>query len=209
MPARALVIFSTGAEGSSVSNEDLAGQAVAADVPIYPVALPGFPWVLPYEGYTYRSPVKNGFYYFYASKDDGEDGAGLSMLGAGGASVANGSTRCCGPPYAGSYYNYPFELLADLTGGLRFHAINRLVSADAGAPGRVLLLRPDGYSMTGSETRDILERVKKHALARFRSDYTVGFVPPPSATPREHKLEVKLAAKSSGKLTEGKRNAAY
>jgi hypothetical protein len=63
--------------------------------------------------------------------------------------------------------------------------------------------------MTGGETDDILERVKKHALARFRSNYTVGFVPSPSGAPREHKLEVKLATQSSGKVTEGQRSATY
>ena len=42
--ARALVIFSTGAEGTSITPQDLADQAVAAGVPVYPVALPGFPW---------------------------------------------------------------------------------------------------------------------------------------------------------------------
>jgi hypothetical protein len=63
--------------------------------------------------------------------------------------------------------------------------------------------------MTGGETHDILERVKKHALARFSSNYTVGFVPSPPDSPREHKLEVKLAPKSSGKVTEGKRSATY
>jgi hypothetical protein len=63
--------------------------------------------------------------------------------------------------------------------------------------------------MTGGETDDILERVKRHALARFNSNYTVGFVPPASGAPRQHKLEVKLALKSSGKVTDGKRNATY
>ena len=57
--ARALVIFSTGAEGTSITPGDLADQAVAAGVPVYPVALPGFPWVMPYEGYTYSNPVKS------------------------------------------------------------------------------------------------------------------------------------------------------
>jgi hypothetical protein len=54
-----------------------------------------------------------------------------------------------------------------------------------------------------------LGRIKKHALARFSSTYLVGFVPPPSAAPREHKLEVKLASESGGKITEGKRVATY
>jgi hypothetical protein len=211
MAARALVIFSTGAEGTSITPQDLAEQAIAAGVPIYPVALPGFPWVLPYEGYTYRSPVKYGFYYFYASKDDGEGGNKPSMLGPGGAYFVNGASGCshCGPPYFASYYNYPFELLGDLTGGLRFDAMNHFVIPDADTPGLVLFLSHEGYSMTGGETHDILERVKKHALARFSSNYTVGFVPSPPDSPREHKLEVKLAPKSSGKVTEGKRSATY
>jgi hypothetical protein len=50
---------------------------------------------------------------------------------------------------------------------------------------------------------------EKHALARFRSTYAVGFVPSPSGALREYKLEVKLAPKSSGKVTDGKRSAAY
>jgi hypothetical protein len=87
MEARALVIFSTGAEGTSITPQDLADQAVAAGVPVYPVALPGFPWVLPYEGYTYRSPVKNGFYYFYQSKDDGEGASKSLMVGPGSANL--------------------------------------------------------------------------------------------------------------------------
>jgi hypothetical protein len=211
MTARAMVIFSTGAEGTSLTPQDLADQAVAAGVPIYPVALPGFPWVLPYEGYTYRSPAKNGFYYFYASKDDGEGGNKLSMLGPGGAYYVKGATggSNCGTPYFGSYYNYPFELLGDVTGGLRFNALNHCVKPDADTTGLGLFLLRNGYSMTGGETHDVLERVKKHALARFSSNYTVGFVPPPSDSPREHKLEVKLAPKSSGKVTEGKRSAVY
>jgi hypothetical protein len=211
MATRALVIFSTGAEGTSITPQDLADQAVAAGVPVYPVALPGFPWVLPYEGYTYRNPVKNGFYYFYSSKDD-EDGAKKPMLGPSGANYVKGVSGCpnCGPPYFGSYYNYPFELLGDLTGGLRFDAMNHLVIPDAETPpGLVLFLSPDGYSMNGGETRDVLDRVKQHALARFSSNYTIGFVPSESGAPREHKLEVKLAPKSSGKVTEGKRSATY
>jgi hypothetical protein len=63
--------------------------------------------------------------------------------------------------------------------------------------------------MTGSETLSVLERVKRHALARFSSSYTVGFVPAPSESPREHKLEVKLVPKTSGKVIEGQRNATY
>jgi hypothetical protein len=155
--------------------------------------------------------VKNGFYYFYPSKHEDEGGNKLSMLGPGGAFFVNGGSGCsnCGR-YVGSYYNYPFELLGDVTGGLRFDALNHhFVTPDADTPGLVLSLSPDGYSMNGGEAHDVLERVKKHALARFSSNYTVGFIPPPSDSPRQHALEVKLAPKSSGKVTEGKRSATY
>jgi hypothetical protein len=210
MAARALVIFSTGAEGTSTTPGDLADQAVAAGVPVYPVALPGFPWVLPYEGYTYSNPVKYGVYYFYSSKDDGDGANKPSMLGPGGAEYVKGAgCSNCGPPYFASYYNYPFELLGDLTGGLRFDATNHFVIPDADTPGLVLFLSHDGYSMDGGETHHVLERVLNHALARFSSNYTVGFIPPPSDSPRQHKLEVKLRPKSSGKVTEGNRSAIY
>jgi hypothetical protein len=203
--ARALVIFSTGAEGTSITPEDLADQAVSAGVPIYPVALPDFPWVLPYEGYTYRGPVKGGFYAFGGLTDDVGGGNKHSMFGPGGAYYC----PKCGA-YVASYINYPFELLGDLTGALNFEAVNHFViPPDADIQGFVLALPPGADSMTGGETDDILERIKKHALARFSSNYTVGFVPSPSGAPREHKLEVKLAPKSSGKVTEGKRSAVY
>jgi hypothetical protein len=67
----------------------------------------------------------------------------------------------------------------------------------------------DRFSMTGEQVNERLEAVKRHALARFTSSYTVWFAPSPSASRRQHKLEVKLAAKSSAKVTEGKRSAAY
>jgi hypothetical protein len=212
--ARALVIFSTGAEGTSVAPGDLAEQAIAAGVPVYPVALPGFPWVLPYEGYTYRTPVNFGFYYFYRSlREDQETATRLLMLGPGGAQYAkNAASGCssCGVPYFGTYYNYPFELLGDVTGGLRFDAVNHFVTpGNDTPPGLVLFLSHTGYSMTGAETHDVLERVKKHALTRFSTLYTVGFVASQSGARRPHNLEVKLASKSSGKLTEGKRSAIY
>ena len=130
--------------------------------------------------------MNHGFYYFYASKDNGEGGNQPLMTGPGGAYYVKGAANCsnCGPPYFASYYNYPFELLGDLTGGLRFDAMNHFVIPDADTQGLVLFLSPDGYSMTGGETHDILEQVKRHALARFSSNYTVGFVPAPSGAPR-------------------------
>jgi hypothetical protein len=110
------------------------------------------------------------------------------------------------------YLNYPFEVLGDFTGGLHFEAVNHSQPTKPGEGGPPYLSDSTTslmFSMTAGETYDILERVKRHALARFTSSYTVGFAPPPSGTPREHKLEVKLAQKSSGKVTDGRRNASY
>ncbi len=54
--------------------------------------------------------------------------------------------------------------------------------------------------------RKILESVRSDGL----SQYVVGFMPQSAAgTPREHKLEIKLASKSSGALEGGKRRATY
>ena len=55
LASRALVIFSTGAEGTTLTPEGLADQAVAPGVPVYPVALlpSPIPMILPYEGYAY------------------------------------------------------------------------------------------------------------------------------------------------------------
>jgi hypothetical protein len=222
MAARALVIFSTGAEGTSITPQGLADQAVATGVPVYPVALFTFPPILPYDGYGYDCEYDgHGFdgCLYGGVNDDRPLG---SMWGPGGAYFVHDYTimipggnpsgcQNCGSLFV-PYLNYPFELLGNLTGGLRFEAVNHAPPSKPDEPTQGLVLsakNPPRYSMTGGETGDILERVKKHALARFSSNYTVGFVPSPSDSPREHKLEVKLAPKSSGKVTEGKRSATY
>jgi hypothetical protein len=204
MAARALVIFSTGAEGTSITPWDLAEQAIASGVPVYPVALFTFPPVLPYDGYGFDSQI------FY---DDPY--VGQSMWGPAGPYIpiwgpADRPNLPDDAPPVAPYFNYPFEVLGDLTGGRHFESVNH--SQPLGRSGqRFVFDRTTSlvFSMTGGETQDIVERVKRHALARFSSNYTVGFVPSPSASPREHKLEVKLAPKSSGKVTEGKRSAIY
>jgi hypothetical protein len=204
MAARALVIFSTGAEGTSITPQDLAGQAVAAGVPIYPVGLFTFPPILPYDGYGFDGKI------FY---DD--ERVSRSMWGPAGPYIpiwgpADRPDLPADSPPVALYFNYPFELLGDLTGGLRFESPNH--SQPLGKSGQRFVLGYNAnlvFSMTGAETEDILVRVKRHALARFISNYTVGFVPSPSDSPREHKLEVKLAPKSSGRVSEGKRSATY
>jgi hypothetical protein len=50
------------------------------------------------------------------------------------------------------------------------------------------------FSMTGDEVNYIFDAVKRHAAARFTSSYTVWFAPSSAASPRKHKLEVRLAA---------------
>jgi VWFA-related protein len=77
-----------------------------------------------------------------------------------------------------------FRRLADLTGGSYF---------DAGA-------------IDVKQMRDILQAIKNECL----SEYVVGFVPASRAAKSQpHTLEIKLAAKSTGKLIGGKRVAAY
>jgi len=64
----------------------------------------------------------------------------------------------------------------------------------------------DDGALVASTLRNILQSIRNEGL----SQYVVGFVPKASAgTPREHKLEIKLASKSSGELTGGKRKTVY
>jgi hypothetical protein len=199
--ARALVVLSTGAEGTGIIPQDLGLEAVSAGVLVYPVALARNPpiWVLPYDGYQYD---------FGDGRPSVEDGRPRkSMWGPAGPyfgiwpSDRRAPLNVQLPPYL----NYPFELLGDLTGGRRFEAVNHSPLDDDGRPIRMF----DDRSMTGGEVNGILDIVKRHALAHFRSSYTIGFVPSPSTGPREHTLEVKLATKSAGKVIDSKRSAAY
>lgn len=202
---RALVIFSTGAEGTSLTPDDLADQAIAAGVPVYPVALLNFlvP-ILAYDGYRY-----DGLW------EEWGDSNGKSMWGPGGPyrTIWGPADRPNPPqnaPPVARYFNYPFEVLGDLTGGLHFEAANH--SQPLGESGERFVLdatHDPVLTMTGGETDGVLERVKRHALARFSSSYTVGFVPSASDSPRDHKLKVKLAPKTSGKVAEGERTATY
>jgi hypothetical protein len=202
--ARALVIFSTGAEGTSVTPGDVADRAADAGVVVYPVALFAFPPILPYDGYTY-----DGLFFY------GDRYTGQSMWGPSGPYLpiwgpADRPNLPPNSPPVARYVNYPFETLGGLTGGLHFESVNH--STPLGESGERFVADHEtvlSFSMTGAEIDDILTRIQNHALARFRSTYTVGFTPPPSGAPREHKLEVALAAKSTGKVTEGARVARY
>jgi len=180
-PARALVIFSSGAEGTSITPQDLADQSVAANVPIYPVVLPAGRWIW-YDGYAYDS-------------GPGPSGQFMQFGLCAAPTPQRGFIDCP--------LNKPFESVANQTGGRSFEAARRQnIQRDEGP-------RLNWFSMTGDEVNGILQAVKRHALARFTSSYTVWFAPTPSESPRKHKLEVKLAPKSSGKLLDGKRNAVY
>src|SRR5262249_30469782 len=106
--SRALAIFSTGAEGTTITPEDLADQAVAADVPLYPVALWALPWALAYEGYQYD---------FFFSLDGRDVGQGRSMWGPAGPYLwifgPEGWAPPRGAPPFAPYINYPFEVLGE------------------------------------------------------------------------------------------------
>lgn len=83
-----------------------------------------------------------------------------------------------------------FGRLAQLTGGRPF----------------VPPFETNGGVLNADVLRDILKAVRNDGL----SQYLVGFVPGPSAgTKREHKLEIKLVAKSTGELAGGKRRTTY
>jgi hypothetical protein len=141
---RMLVVFSEGVGGTTTVSEDVADQATALGIPIYPV-------MVNYQKISNSRGLGGGR----------EPGAGPVPQ----------------PMIA-------FERLGALTGGLSF----------------------EPYDMDVSEVRDILEAVKNEGL----SQYVAGFVPQPlSGRPREHKLEIRLASKSSGKLLGGRRKAIY
>ena len=199
--ARALVVFSTGAEGTSVTPRNLADQAVTAGVPVYPVALFAYPPILPYDGYGL-----DGLIYY------DEAYTGRSMFGPAGPYTpmfgpADRPTLPPGYPPVARYINYPFEELGDLTGAHHFESVNH--STPLGESGERFVLSSRSFSMTGGEILDILKKVKNHALARFSSNYNVGFAPSATGAPREHQLEVRLTSKSVGKVTDGKRSATY
>ncbi len=193
--ARALVIFSTGAEGTSITPQDLADQAGAADVPIYPVVLPSLSPIW-YDGYAF-DPEE-------AMRVTNPLNAVLPRSPQLGicrdASQPGGTQSVIDCPL-----NKPFENVGNQTGGRSFEAARR-----GGAPKLPSLHEGlQRFSMTGGQLTDIIQAVKKSALARFSSIYTVGFTPSSSNSPRKHKLEVKLASKSSGKVTDGKKIAIY
>jgi len=205
-PARALVIFSPGAEGTTITPQDLVDQAVAANVPIYPVTLPSNQAIW-YEGYAFDP--------------EGPLGWGLHFgLGHGGQGRFPQWGMCIDPELRGKRVpvplpdtslincplNAPFADVGKQTGGRSFEAA-RGAAPKIPRNGEVPPL--DRFSMRGGQVTDIVEAVKRHALARFTSTYTVWFAPSPSASPRQHKLEVRLADKSSSKVTDGKRSAIY
>jgi len=185
--ARALVLFSSGAEGTSITPQDLADQGIAANVPIYPVVLPAG-----------QQPRYEGYSYYFAEGLNPSSGPLLPGLCANPLRPDGGFRGFGDCPL-----NKPFESVGISTGGRGFEAPRR--PHDEGQPDKKLTR----FSMTGPQVNNILESVKRHALPRFTSSYTLWFAPSPSGAPRKHKLEVKLALKSSGKLLDGKRNAVY
>jgi hypothetical protein len=56
---------------------------------------------------------------------------------------------------------------------------------------------------------NVVEGVPNSIRNRSLSQYVVGFAPPVSAQQRNHRLEIRLKSKASGKLQGGKRTAVY
>ncbi|MBS1855371.1 MAG: VWA domain-containing protein [Acidobacteria bacterium] len=76
-----------------------------------------------------------------------------------------------------------FKQLADLTGGQSFD------------PREITL--------------DVLKQVLAFMAGQVRSEYVIGFAPEVSATPRRHKLEVRLREKDTGRLLGGTRTLVH
>src|SRR5262249_12276879 len=98
MTARALVIFSPGAEGTSITPQDLADQGITANVPVYPVVLPANQWIW-YDGYSHPMLVDGQFMQW-----------GLCHA----PPPERGSINCP--------LNTPFESVGKQTGGRSFEA---------------------------------------------------------------------------------------
>lgn len=152
----ALTVFSEGgahgAGGTTTMPQDVADQANALGIPVYPV-------VLDLDEYI-RHPFGVGFPPGSHPLPGQSGGYNISTL-----------------PMA------RFGSVGELTGGRSF-CPSRL---DAGV------------------VNDILDAIRDLGL----SEYVVGFAPPSSGRQREHRLEIRLKSKSSGKLVGGKRTAAY
>lgn len=102
--------------------------------------------------------------------------------------------------------NPRFKAIANWTDGRSFEAARRPgVKPPQSASDRFL----GRFSLTAAQVNDILDAVKAHSLARFASTYRVWFEPSSAASPRRHKLEVRLAPKTTGKVIDGTRNATY
>ncbi|MGH9237381.1 MAG: hypothetical protein ACRD3G_05005 [Vicinamibacterales bacterium] len=204
MGARALVIISTGAEGTSIRPEDLADQALSADIHVYPVALP-----------TYQAIWYDGDNPNVQWENRGASGPSqmvtprMGEFGICQDALREGS-RQGGPPLDADLLdcplNAPFKAIGTWTGGRSFEAARRPGPKMPHTGSESMLSR---FSMTGAQVINILDAVKEHALARFTATYRVWFTPSPSVWPRKHTLEVKLAPKTSGTVSDGKKSATY
>ena len=200
--ARALVIFSTGAEGTTIRPEDLADHALAADVRVYPVALPSI------QPIWYHGDNPNIQWEHQPPDRPSEVVVGPRLPENG---ICHDFTRRSRAPLESELsdcpLNAPFKAIANWTDGRSFEAARRPGAKlpQSGTSDRFL----GRFSMTATQVNNILDSIKAHALARFTSTYRVWFEPPSSASPRKRKLEVKLVEKSRGNMTDGRKNATY
>ena len=68
-----------------------------------------------------------------------------------------------------------------------------------------------GNSLMNYDTlnADSLQEILRAVIGDAQSQYLVGFAPPSSPSSKQHKLEVRLAPKTSGTISSGKRTAIY
>jgi len=180
---RVLVAFSQGAGPTTTTTQDVADQAIALGIPVYPVVLDFYKY--------YRTPVA-------ATGRTAGGGEGVHTFppvaatappaGGGVSTPPTPSGGCVTPDGRGTCYGLTLPLekmwnVGALTGGRGFYP----------------------YSIDEGVVSSTLKVIRNEGL----SQYVVGFVPPTPGRQKKHNLEVRLQSKSSGKLRGGKKTAVY
>ena len=202
---RALVVFSETAGPTTTQPQDVADQANALGIPVYPV-------VLDYDEYL-RHPFIIGVARSgappnvegsvpisrpdWASSHDsavtGGQAAGPTQAGEEGAPTPRPAPApddhyqaLRSAPTVGNMSTVPMS---------RFGSLGPLTGGGSLYPSR----------LDAETVNHILNIIRDEGL----SQYVVAFAPPSSGRQRKHRLEIRLKSKSTGKLIGGQRTAAY